>query len=407
MELGLQNNLGKLTSHFNHRRLLGTSFVGKSRTGKTTALTRIALDDIYQGQSIVFFGNTVLKHIPEERQEHVTYFHPEYDHAFGFNVLHGIKERHRPLFVNTFLDTVRGLWQFDGPTPNIDMYTRATLSTLLSNPKTTLLSMLALLSNEAQRKAYVGNVENAVLQYFWDCFNELKDTDQRQSVASTLNKVYAFLLEPIVCNCLAQRANHLTFRDKITIINLPRTLGQDNARLLGALVLTQLYIEGISGLETNLFVDDAEPYAPVLTRIIEDCPGITVQFAVGRFSPLVEKAGTVVAFRTSIKDARQLEPEFGITENQGGVIRLYELPPFQANVSHDGTHTRLTMPVHGYPLTPKTERKIIERCQSQYTTPREDVERKIGTYLRGLIKGTGERHARKDRPRASAKGSGV
>lgn len=106
MVLGLYNQNRLLIPFQNKRRLQHTLFIGKPRTGKTTTLTRLALDDIHEGKPVVFLGSTILEHIPEERQEDAINFYPDREYPFSFNLLSDVDEDKRALFTATFLDTV-------------------------------------------------------------------------------------------------------------------------------------------------------------------------------------------------------------------------------------------------------------------------------------------------------------
>lgn len=165
MELGLYNHNAEIKPYT--RDVPRALIIGKPQTGKTTALLRLSLDYIHNGNNIVSVGNdTILSHIPEERQADVLLFSPERDSPFAFNVLDAVPEEKRALFVSTFLETVKGIWGYDTPTPNIDMYIRAGIATLLEVPGSTLLFFRSLLTDVAFRKQVVGKVTDPIVKAF-------------------------------------------------------------------------------------------------------------------------------------------------------------------------------------------------------------------------------------------------
>ena len=89
MELGLYNHLSQLKPFISDRRFQHTLFIGKPRTGKTTALQRLALDDMRSGESVVFIGDdSILDTIPQEKQADVIHFDAaNRDFPFAFNLL--------------------------------------------------------------------------------------------------------------------------------------------------------------------------------------------------------------------------------------------------------------------------------------------------------------------------------
>jgi hypothetical protein len=235
--------------------------------------------------------------------------------------------------------------------------------------------MKFLLTDPAYRKKIVGQITDNILLDFWNDFEKLKDSEKRQDTSSTLNKVWAFLLEPLVRNCIGQPKNHISF-DKIVLVSLPE-LERENAALLGSLILTQLFIENP---KTHLFIDDAERFPEsLLTTIMASCSNVSVQIATRRLQEeLAASVGTVVAFKCHLKDSVFLEPEFNLGD---GEIKPYELQPFKALTAVDGKSTELRMIKHNYPLTPKVRKKFVDRCRSQYTTPRIYVEKKIERFM--------------------------
>lgn len=355
MVLGYEKNTTQQLPYTNTRRFQHTLFIGKARTGKTTALTRIALDDIHAGEPVIFFGNTVLSHIPEERLPDVLYVHPKWGNPFPLNVFENVSEERYAQFADTFLATIKGIWDYDYATPTMDLYFLYGVHTLLEEGRSTLPALRKLLTDTEARSTIVGRVSDSELKDFWETFDELEPREQRAETSSTLNKLAAFVLDKTLRASIGHTTNALRLKDRIVVVDLS-DMGANSAKLMGALILSQIHTEGLDGLRSHLFVDDAEPYAAGLLRIMDECPQISVQFSLSRYAPVADSAGTIVSFRTSVRDAERLEPEFGIT---GVQPHLYELPSHEAAVAENGTHKRLDMPEYTYPLTTGVRDAII------------------------------------------------
>ena len=399
MELGLYNHLSQLKPFISDRRFQHTLFIGKPRTGKTTALQRLALDDMRSGESVVFIGDdSILDTIPQEKQADVIHFDAaNRDFPFAFNLLANVEPERRSLFVATFLETVKGVWKFDASsTATLDQYIRAGTAALLEAPDTSLVSFEFLLTDPRYRAHIMRSLRDRVMLDFWQKFDALCASDQRRETASTLNKLRALTFDTRLRNCLDQKRNALTFRNKIVIVSLRESeIGRENASFIGALVLSQLYMEAQQGVATNVYIDGADRFGTaILFKLLSSCPTLSVQLSLHyldqidrRLQPaLIGSVGTIVAFRTSVRDAVQLEPEFNLNNSHK---HLFQLAPFIAYVVVDGVTTELKMLPHTYPLTPRTKEKIIARCISQYTTPRAAVEARLGRFF-----GEGENAAR-------------
>jgi hypothetical protein len=377
MQLGLHKST--LTPFDTERR--STLILGKPRTGKTTALTRLALDDIYAGRPVVFIGSDVsqvLRHIPKWRQHEVTYFSPS-DFPIAFNILSGIRDGRHALFATTLLETVKGIWGYDkSPTPTLDQYIRAGIHSLLSVKGTTLLSLKHLITDKAYRTYITSQLHDPILTNFWADFEKLTDKEKRQDTASTINKIRAFFFEPLIRNCLDQHHNNVSFNG-VLLVSLKDELGRENASLLGALILCCLYV---SGQETHLYIDGGERYGTAILSALLSAPHIKSFLSIQyldqlskNFQPaLIGSVGQVVAFRSSLRDAQELEPEFNLNRDHW---HFHEMPPYRATVTIDGHPTELYMPEHGYHETDPTP--IINRSKT-LSAPIHSIEKRLGRF---------------------------
>lgn len=361
MEFGTYNyNSIQLPFHIERCNSL---FLGKSGD----ALQSLAIQDIYNNQSVVYLGDdSILDYIPLRREKHVLLFSPS-EYPIPFNILAKVPEKRRPLFASTILEALKGIWGYENvPTPTLDQYLNAGILTLLSVPGATLLNLPYLLNNKSYRESL--SIKDSVLKDFWETFDDMTPKEQRQDTASTRNKLNAILFEPYIRQCFDVQNNKLSFKNKIVLLSFKeRDLGRANASIIGALALAQLYIEALDGLNTTLYVPDAHRFGnAILSSVMTVVPTLFAVPNLQKFKPnnreqIVADVDQIIAFRTSLKDSKELEPEFDIAEKPQGRFHLHELDYGVAYHTQSGLTTEVRTEPHTYPKTGARER-ILERC---------------------------------------------
>jgi hypothetical protein len=131
-------------------------------------------------------------------------------------------------------------------------------------------------NEEYFRNMVVANIKDEVVKSFW--INEFGRYDQKQiieNVGSIQNKVGQFLSNAVIRNLICQQKNTIDIRrfmdeGKIVIINLSKGLiGEDNAALLGSMLITKIQIDAMSRADTEeadrrdfyLYVDEFQNFA--------------------------------------------------------------------------------------------------------------------------------------------------
>ncbi|HYH36239.1 MAG TPA: type IV secretory system conjugative DNA transfer family protein, partial [Candidatus Saccharimonadales bacterium] len=263
---------------------------------------------------------------------------------------------------------------------------------------------------------------------FWNVeFATWNDKFAAEAVAPVLNKVGAFTASPLVRNIIGQpkssfNIRHIMDERKILIVNLSRgQVGEDNAALLGALLVTKIQLASMSraDVEANervpfyLYVDEfqnfaTDSFATILSEARKYALNLTVanQY-IAQMSQDVKDAvfgnvGSMIAFRMGADDARGMqryfEPKFEEYDlvhmnNRNIVISMTidgeKTPAFSA--------TTLNLPEH----PPEQTATIIEHSRANHAIQRAEAESYIhGHYgLDGKIaseqpKMTPKRHVR-------------
>src|SRR5438105_5821587 len=219
--------------------------------------------------------------------------------------------------------------------------------------------MLRLLTDKAYRDTIVARVSDEVVRSFWT--NEFATWNAQyrtEAVSSVTNKLLPFLtsrqLRAITTGPARQSLDLRRVMDeqKILIVNLSRgLLGQDNATLLGSLLLTgieqaamtradlpeserkdhYLYLDEFQTLctpSTAIMLSESRKYRLCLTLSHQ----LTRQLDPATYHAVIGNCGTLLSFRVGLEDAELLAPAFSKHPGQLTPADLCNLPNFTAFV---------------------------------------------------------------------------
>lgn len=356
MRLGTHTTGGKEKDYHIDTDQKSTLIIGQTQTGKTTLLTNAALDEIHAEKAVAFIDtngtgfDALLARIPKERQEKITVFDAsDYKNPFLLNVLNGIPEADHSYLISTLLFNLKGHWGLaDLATANINQYFRAATGSLLKNQHATLLHALPLLLSAHARTELTNSKDADVFRWFWTIFENKEAKDQYGETASTINKLWELMFEPTIRHLLVSSSNHLSFKDRVVLVNLPvQKIGADNARFIAALVLTQLMLDAREG-GTEAYIDDCHLVGPtVLERLLATFPGygcsITVTLSYldqlenqHQIKSILGGVNNIVPLRCSPVDAHILEPRFDRPKS----IESFSTTPRNTAVAGRGSHIK-------------------------------------------------------------------
>jgi Predicted ATPase len=390
--------------------------IGQTGTGKSGLLELFALSDIFhnQGYAIIDphgdYAINNLRFIPEHRIKDVVYFNPA-DTAFplGFNPM----EIYDPSQRNNTSSEIIGVLKrmFDNSWgPRLEYILRYTLLALLENEGTTLLDITKMLTDKKFREKILLNVTDAVVRNFW--YVEFAGWTERyiaEAVPPILNKVGAFVANPIIRNIIGQPKSTFNIREimdegKILVVNLSKGLiGEDNAAILGSFIVTKVQLAAMSRSDIPrvedrrpfyLYVDEfqnfaTDSFAVILSEARKYGLNLTVanQY-VSQMDETVRDAvfgnvGTMISMRVSAEDspllAKQFEPQFepGDLLNMNNrhfivnmVIKGEKTQPFSA--------TTLGLPPA---QTNNNLDAIIANSRTNHARPYADIEAEIGQSM--------------------------
>lgn len=319
--------------------------LGQTGVGKSGLLELLTISDVFSpyGFAIIDphgdYAQNTLARIPKERANDVIYFNAA-DTAFpiAFNPM----EVYDPKLKNHTCSELIGVLKrmFESWGPRLEYILRYTILALLDYPNATMLDITRMLTDKKFRNNVLEYVNDPVVRNFWLVeFASWNDKFAAEAIAPVLNKVGAFTANPLVRNIIGQPKSSFNIRQimderKILIINLSRGLvGEDNASLLGALIVTKIQMAAMSRADVDLdsrvpfylYVDEfqnfaTDSFATILSEARKYGLNLTVanQY-IAQMIPTVKDAvfgnvGSIVAFRMSADDAgtmqRYFEPKF-------------------------------------------------------------------------------------------------
>lgn len=387
--------------------------IGQTGTGKTGLLELLTLSDIFYDEGFCVidphgdYAQNMLRFIPRRRIQDVIYFNPsDTDYPIGFNPL----EVTDPSLKNHISSELVGVLKrmFESWGPRLEYILRYTILALLDYPESTMLDITRMLTEKRFRDDVISHIKDPVVKTFWVTeFASWNEKFAAEAVAPVLNKVGAFVANPMIRNIVGQTRSTFNIRKhmdegKILIVNLSRGLvGEDNAAILGALMVTKIQLAAMSRANVPLdqrrgfylYVDEfqnfaTDSFAVILSEARKYGLNLTIanQY-VSQMNPVVRDAvfgnvGSMVSFRVGADDASFLAKYFAPQFEPGDLIQLHN----RFFVSTMTINGEKSPPFSGSTLNqPPTQAdfssEIIELSRRQFTLARSDVENRIGAKM--------------------------
>lgn len=315
--------------------------LGKSGTGKSTLLANMIINDLKHGEGLAVIDphgdliETVLNYIPKHRINDVIVFDPADPHAVvKLNLFDGGTAPHRELIASGIVAIFHKLYA-NSWGPRLEYILRNTLLTLLTK-RAKLEDVLRLLTDKKFRAHIVETLEDPILKNFWVAeFEKMPERLRQEAISPILNKVGQFVTSPLVRNVVNNTESSFSIEDvmnegKILLVNVSQgKLGEHNAALLGAMVITQiqlaamnrvyqdeknrrdffLYIDEFQNFATTSFISilsEARKYRLSLTMANQYIAQIPEDVR----SAIFGNAGSMVSFLMGAADAACMVPEF-------------------------------------------------------------------------------------------------
>jgi Type IV secretion-system coupling protein DNA-binding domain len=343
--LGEDIETGETVSLTLNERLQGLYVIGGTGTGKTTLLLNMILSDICSNHGMCLIEphgdmtRAVIAATPERRLKDLIYLDiTDSTSSLGLNFFEcppGADISEVAKVASFVMHLFEAVWDVGPETPRLAQVLRNTTRVLIENPGMTFAEISLLLWEDGAREKLVRRVSNTQTKLFWSQYNRREPRAREELIASTINKVDAYLNEPLVARIVSQSASTIDFRrimdeGKILLVNLSPQL-EEPSRLIGAAILGRLLMAAFCRADTpqkdrKPFMIYADEYQRFATNdfavFLAEArkSGVATTIAHQTLEQLSDlnratalQAGSLVVGRVSGEDAKILAKSFDVT----------------------------------------------------------------------------------------------
>jgi len=322
------------------QRLRHVHIIGATGTGKSTLLLRMILQDLNLGNGCAILDphgdliDAILERVPENRSEDVVLFDPaDTEYPVGFNILEARTEVEKNVLASDLVAIFRRFATSWGDQMTT-VLGHAVSAFLESGQAGTLIELRRFLIEKDYRQAFLRDVRDPTITYFWEKeFPLLRGAP----LSSILTRLDIFLRPRLVRNIVGQSkgidCDEIVNGKKILLVKLAQGLiGEENAYLLGSLLISKLHqvVMGrqAKGLEQRtpffLYLDEFQHFVtPSMATIL----GGARKFSLGLIlahqdlrqlwgedltlaNSVITNPGTRICFRLGDFDAEKLKDGF-------------------------------------------------------------------------------------------------
>lgn len=381
--------------HKDRRRHVWT--IGKTGTGKSTMLENMAIDDMKKGRGVCYIDphgdacETLLDYVPKSRISDVIYFNPaDKDFPVVINPLEVTNKEEAELVVSGLMSIFTKIWA-NVWSARMEYILRNSLLTLSQVRDSTLNDVINLLTNKSYRARATSTIDDPALKRYWiEEYDKMPDKLREEAISAILNKVGQFVTSPMIRSIISVPKSSIRLDDamnqgKIIFANLSQgRLGEDNAALLGAMLITKLQLAAMhrvdipedQRLDFYLYVDEfqnfaTESFIKILSEARKYRLNITLanqymaQIPEEVQKAILGNAGSIMSFAVGASDASILFKEFAEVFSETDIVNLanYQIA---AKLTIDGYSTRpflaVTLPL---PISKNQNRDKVIRISRE------------------------------------------
>lgn len=383
--------------------------VGKSGTGKSKLLELLIATDIKDGKGVCVMDphgdlvDAVIRHVPKERTKDVVYFNPmDTEYPIAFNPMEAVQPELKLRVTIGFIEIFKKLFGANW-TPRLEHVLRQTTLALLDSKGTTVFSILKMLSDKNYRQTIVSRIEDSVVKNFWvNEFAAWSEKFDNEAITPLLNKVGQLVSTNLIRNIIGQPFNTFNIRAvmdnrKIMLVKLNKgLLGEENAALLGAMMITKIQQAALERADTPeeerhpfyLYCDEFQYFATdTFAEILSEARKYRLALTVAHqyMGQLIDKVrttifgnvGTIISFRVGAEDAGVLAQEFTPVFSPRDIINL-AVREFYIKMSvHGETRDAFSGRSIDCPTPTIAEshaKEIIDHSREKFSRPKKDVE---------------------------------
>jgi hypothetical protein len=305
-------------------------------------------------------------------------------HVVGFNPIENISEEQRTLVTSNIVAAIKHVYG-DSWGPRMEDILYFGFRLLLDTPGTTLVHYSRLIHNRDYREKLLHRCSDPATKEFWrERFGGWPVRDQQQSVEAALNKVSKYRANPYIRDILGSKStftmDEVARGEKNLIISIPKTMGENEAKILGALFVSSVWqaVQRNGTADVSLIADEFQNYAAasfaaILSEARKYRLSLTIanqylgQLPLGLADAVVGNVGTFVAFRVGASDAATVAAVLGIpnpeavqdTENYRAQVRF-----LRGQTRAWGMKTRPPVPPTG------SLKSVLRQTRAGYARPR-------------------------------------
>ncbi|MDA8185522.1 MAG: type IV secretion system DNA-binding domain-containing protein [Actinomycetota bacterium] len=259
-----------------------THVVGATGSGKSTLLANMALADIRAGRGVVLIDpkgdlvDDLLARLPEQALRRLVLIDPKETEAPpALNVLEGEPAEVAVDHVVSVFARIFSAWWG----PRTEDVLRSACATLRRLPGATLADVPLLLTDRRFRAPLVSGLsERSGLKGFWDAYDALSPAGQAQVIGPIMNKLRAVLARRFARDLFGSARSSFDMKAVLSggvlLARLPKgTLGEDTARLVGALLVASVWQAATARADdpvrpdATLYVDECQNFLALPTAI--------------------------------------------------------------------------------------------------------------------------------------------
>ena len=328
--------------------------VGKTGTGKSTLIANMVIDDIKKGRGVGVIDphgdlvETVLNYIPSDRINQTIYFNPaDREFPLVINPLEVRNKEEGELVVSGLMSVFTKIWA-NVWSARMEYVMRNSLLTLTEIPNSTLADVLNLLADPSYRNYVVNTITDTALKQFWiQEYNKMPERLQTEAISPIQNKVGQFITSPMIRRIIGRPKSTVDLRDAmdkgmIFLANLSQgRLGEDNATLLGATLITKFQLAAMNRVDTpeaervpfNLFVDEFQNFATEsFVKILSEARKYRLNLMLANqymaqipeevLHAILGNVGSIISFRVGAEDGTIIQKEFAGVFTENDLVNL-------------------------------------------------------------------------------------
>ena len=328
--------------------------IGKTGTGKSTLIANMVIDDLKKDRGMAIIDphgdlcDTIMDYIPARRINDVVYFNPaDKEYSVNLNPLEVENQEERELIVSGIVAIFNKLYGHSWG-PRLEYILRNTLLSLAEIPGTTLADVVRILTEKKYRLKVVERLTDQVMKNYWtDEFEKMPDRLKQESISPILNKVGQFVASPLIRSVIGAQRSSINLDEimndkKILIVNLSQgRLGEDNAALLGAMLITKLQLAAMRRVDIPeeqrndfyMYVDEFQNFATTsFIKILSEARKYRLNLMMANqymaqipleiTKAILGNAGTMMCFTIGADDAAVVKREYSEVFSENDLVGL-------------------------------------------------------------------------------------